>query len=72
MGIGLGIVLLVLGLILVLNVVQFDIGFIDEFHCDKDGFRVVAKAVGDKVETVLDAKPPGGQVKEPAAATAAG
>ncbi|HET7606855.1 MAG TPA: hypothetical protein VFK28_12400 [Sphingomicrobium sp.] len=49
-----------------------DIGFIDEFHCDKDGFRVVAKAVGDKVETVLDAKPPGGQVKEPAAATAAG
>lgn len=30
MGIGLGIVLLVLGLILVLNVVQFDIGFIDD------------------------------------------
>lgn len=30
MGIGLGIVLLVLGLILVLGVVQVDIGFIDE------------------------------------------
>ena len=30
MGIGLGVVLLVLGLILVLNVVQFDIGFIDD------------------------------------------
>ena len=30
MGIGLGIVLLVLGLILVLDVVQFDIGFIDD------------------------------------------
>ncbi len=30
MGIGLGVVLLVIGLILVLNVVQFDLGFIDE------------------------------------------
>lgn len=30
MGIGLGVVLLVLGLILVLDVVQFDIGFIDD------------------------------------------
>ena len=30
MGIGLGVVLLVLGLILVLRVVQFDIGFIDD------------------------------------------
>jgi uncharacterized membrane protein HdeD (DUF308 family) len=30
MGLGLGVVLLVLGLILVLDVVQFDIGFIDD------------------------------------------
>ncbi len=30
MGIGLGIVLLVVGLILVLNVVNFDIGFVDD------------------------------------------
>lgn len=30
MGIGVGIVLLVLGLILVLNVVSFDIGFVDD------------------------------------------
>jgi len=30
MGIGLGVVLLVLGLILVLRVVQFDIGFVDD------------------------------------------
>ncbi len=30
MGIGLGIVLLVIGLILVLNVVNFDIGFVDD------------------------------------------
>ena len=30
MGIGVGIVLLVLGLILVLNVVNFDIGFVDD------------------------------------------
>ncbi len=30
MGIGLGVVLLVIGLILVLDVVQFDLGFIDE------------------------------------------
>ena len=30
MGIGLGIVLLVIGLILVLDVVQFDIGFVDD------------------------------------------
>lgn len=30
MGIGLGVVLLVLGLILVLEVVQFDIGFVDD------------------------------------------
>ena len=30
MGIGLGVVLLVLGLILVLQVVQFDIGFVDD------------------------------------------
>lgn len=30
MGIGLGVVLLVLGLILVLDVVQFDIGFVDD------------------------------------------
>jgi hypothetical protein len=30
MGIGLGIVLLVIGLILVLGVVQFDIGFVDD------------------------------------------
>jgi hypothetical protein len=30
MGIGLGIVLLVIGLVLVLNVVNFDIGFVDD------------------------------------------
>ena len=30
MGIGLGIVFVVIGLILVLNVVQFDIGFVDD------------------------------------------
>jgi uncharacterized membrane protein HdeD (DUF308 family) len=30
MGIGLGVVLLVLGLILVLGVVEFDLGFVDE------------------------------------------
>ncbi len=30
MGIGLGVVFLVIGLILVLNVVQFDLGYIDE------------------------------------------
>jgi uncharacterized membrane protein HdeD (DUF308 family) len=30
MGVGLGIVLLVIGLILVLNVVNFDIGFVDD------------------------------------------
>jgi uncharacterized membrane protein HdeD (DUF308 family) len=30
MGIGLGIVFVVVGLILVLNVVQFDIGFVDD------------------------------------------
>jgi hypothetical protein len=30
MGIGLGVVLLVVGLILVLQVVQFDIGFVDD------------------------------------------
>jgi hypothetical protein len=30
MGLGLGVVLLVLGLILVLDVVQFDIGFVDD------------------------------------------
>lgn len=30
MGIGLGVVLLILGLILVLRVVQFDIGFVDD------------------------------------------
>jgi uncharacterized membrane protein HdeD (DUF308 family) len=30
MGIGLGIVFVVIGLVLVLNVVQFDVGFIDE------------------------------------------
>ena len=30
MGIGLGIVLLVIGLILVLDVVNFDIGFVDD------------------------------------------
>jgi len=30
MGIGLGVVLLVLGLILVFRVVQFDLGFVDE------------------------------------------
>lgn len=30
MGIGVGVVLLVLGLILVLNVINFDIGFVDD------------------------------------------
>ena len=30
-----------------------DIGFIDEFHCDEDGFRAVAQAVGEKIETLL-------------------
>ena len=29
------------------------ISFIDEFHCDKDGFRVIAEAVGDAVAPLL-------------------
>lgn len=48
-----------------------DIGFIDEFHCDKDGFRVLAEAVGDKIETVLQAERDGVQVNEPVLAPAA-
>ena len=47
-----------------------DIGFIDEFHCDKDGFRTVAQAVGDKIESLLDSERAGEKVKEPAAAPA--
>jgi hypothetical protein len=48
-----------------------DIGFIDEFHCDKDGVRVVAQAVGDNVESLLQPEPGAEQVASPAAAPAA-
>jgi hypothetical protein len=30
--------------------------FIDEFHCDRDGTRLISKAVGDKVEPLLSAE----------------
>jgi hypothetical protein len=30
-----------------------DISFIDEFHCDRDGIKVMAKAVGDEIEASL-------------------
>ena len=42
------------------------IGFIDEFHCDKDGVRVMAEAVGDAVAPLL-----GGEKLEAAAAASA-
>ena len=46
------------------------ISFIDEFHCDKDGFQVVAKAVGDTIEQLLGSDPAGGKANAPAAAPA--
>ena len=30
-----------------------EITFIDEFHCDRDGIRVMSKAVGDEIEPLL-------------------
>ncbi len=32
--------------------------FIDEFHCDRDGVRLMSQAVGDKVEPLLQASAP--------------
>ena len=29
------------------------LGFLDEFHCDRDGIRLMSEAVGDKVEPLL-------------------
>jgi hypothetical protein len=42
-----------------------EISFIDEFHCDRDGIRVMSEAVGNEVEPLLAAREP-----EPAAADA--
>jgi hypothetical protein len=33
-----------------------EIGFIDEFHCDRDGIRVMSGAVGDEIEPLLKAR----------------
>lgn len=30
-----------------------EITFIDEFHCDRDGIRIMSKAVGDEIEPLL-------------------
>jgi hypothetical protein len=48
-----------------------DISFIDEFHCDKEGTRIVAQAVGDKIESVLQTQSAAEQTAPPAAAPAA-
>jgi hypothetical protein len=33
------------------------LGFLDEFHCDRDGIRLMSQAVGDKIEPLLPRKP---------------
>jgi hypothetical protein len=36
-----------------------EISFIDEFHCDRDGIRLVSEAVGNEIEPLLAKKPEG-------------
>lgn len=45
---------------------QDELTFIDEFHCDADGVRVMSKAVGDEVETLLAGKAADRRVEAPA------
>ena len=35
-----------------------EISFIDEFHCDREGIRVMSEAVGNEIEPLLAAKTP--------------
>ncbi|HYX45871.1 MAG TPA: hypothetical protein VE820_03475 [Sphingomicrobium sp.] len=46
---------------------QDELTFIDEFHCDSDGVRVMSKAVGDEVERLLSAGVPAQNAEAPAA-----
>ena len=47
-----------------------DVTFIDEFHCDKEGFQRVAQAIGDAIEPLLAGDEAGQEVSEPAPAPA--
>lgn len=46
---------------------QDELTFIDEFHCDAEGVRVMSKVVGDEVERLLSGSPADQNAEAPAA-----